>query len=259
MNLLSKTDEFFAPKLGKKVSAAVAVAVKKEKRRRYETQSQFIVDVYHELQTPLSILKGNIELLYKKIDGNKPGIKILETVDKTSDRISRIINDLLFLAKADFNQQAFIKKPVVFGKFLQEIYEDYQILVQNKNINFSFRNDDNVIILGDAEKLKILFLNLIVNALKHTPSGGEIELSLSKNNNHAEVIVNDTGCGILRKDLPNIFERFYRVERKELLGDKGTGLGLAICKKIVEKHEGEIDVESKLGRGTKFTVKLPII
>lgn len=233
----------------------------KERTRKlkqlHNYQLKFLTDLSHELQTPMSVLKGNLGLLHEKIGSNKTNNKILEAMDRSSDRVSKIINDLLFLVREDFKNKKFVKKPVNLTKLLQEIYEDFQILAWNRNIYFYFQKYGEMIALGDEEKLRELFINLISNALKYTSVGGKIEIRLSEKNNYAEVVVSDTGCGILQKDLPHIFERFYQVSKGQSKSE-GVGLGLAICKQIIESHDGKINVKTKMGEGSEFIVLLPI-
>ena len=229
----------------------------RELRRLYESHSRFLTDISHELQTPLAVLKGNVGLIKKENHKNHRNFKAMDNVEKIIDRMSRIISNLLSLMGADFGQQKLEKKAVRLDQLLQEIYEDCRILAQNKNVHFSLYTDDSMMILGDREKLRELFLNLVGNALKHTPAGREIKIDLYKENNQVKIAVRDTGHGISLEDLPHIFERFYRSSDK-MRRIEGIGLGLAICKQIVESHGGTITVESKPGKGSKFIVSLPI-
>ncbi len=227
----------------------------KELKHLYDAQSQFLSDISHELQTPLAVLEGNIGLIQKENGKGHPDSKAWETVDKTIGKMSHIIESLLSLARADSGEHVLEKNVVRLDQLLPEIYEDCQILAQNKNIGFHFQKDADATVLGSREKLKELFLNLVSNALKFTDAGGEIKIVLSKDAHKAKVTVSDTGCGIAEEDLPHIFERFYQSNDKKA---GGIGLGLAICKQIVQSHGGTITVRSQLGQGSQFIVSLPL-
>jgi signal transduction histidine kinase len=215
-----------------------------ELKKLYDAQSKFLANISHELQTPLAIIKGNIKL------------KALDVIDKATDRASRLVRDLLILAKADFGQQQLSMESVNLNHLIKEVYEQSKILAKDKKINFLLKEKDKLVVLGDRVKLKELFLNLISNAIKYTSSGGKIETILSRDAEKARIEISDTGCGIPKKDLPHIFERFYRVKSKKVLDNEGTGLGLAICKWIVRAHNGTIIAKSDLGKGSRFIVKI---
>lgn len=245
----------------KSYSGGLEEKVKKrtaELKQLFDSQSRFLFDISHELQTPLSVAKGNLELLSKKENFKKiSDLKILRIVNKTLDKMSLLINNLLSLARVDFSQNRLVKKPVKLDNLIGGLYDDCQILAENKKINFHFQKINSAIVLGDQERLKELFLNLISNALKYTNKGGKIEITLDKEGPYAAVKVSDTGRGIAKEDMPHIFERFYKLSTNEPTID-GFGLGLTICRQIAELHGGSIAVKSELGRGSEFIVKLPI-
>ena len=239
----------------------------KELKKLYDTQSRFLMDISHELQTPISVVKGNLDLLYKRIISKKEDapckkhVSVLKTVNRTLSKMSQLINNLLYLARTDFKQEKVKKEPVNLKELLMEVYEDCKVLGLDKDIDCcsDFRPKEDVWVLADPEKLKELFLNLIGNALKNTSCGGEIEIILhKKDEDRVEIVVCDTGCGISKEDLPHIFERFYRSKNKKISNPEGVGLGLAICKQIVSLCGGTIVAESNPGEGAKFIVNLPI-
>jgi two-component system phosphate regulon sensor histidine kinase PhoR len=144
-------------------------------------------------------------------------------------------------------------------ELLAGISEDILMICESEHISFQTSLSENMIMTGDKTKLRELFLNLLENAIKYNKPGGEINLSLTRAAETAQIKIQDTGIGIAPEHLPHIFERFYRVNASHSNGKTGSGLGLAICKHIVEMHNGKIEVESKLGGGSTFTVVLPLV
>jgi signal transduction histidine kinase len=219
----------------------------------YEAQSKFIADISHELQTPIAILRGNVEILEHHV---APEAKAsLRVITATLDSMARLVSSILESARLKFSKNKFHKTDVVVGALLEEVYEDCFILGEDRGVRLSCSSEAEVVVMGDKEKLKEVLFNLISNALKHTQPGGTISLFGKKSAAHAEIIVEDTGCGISPENLPNIFERFYRIDSS---GITGTGIGLHICRQIVEAHDGTITVESELGAGSRFTVRIPL-
>lgn len=233
-----------------------------EIRTMHEAQAKFVTDVSHELQTPVAVLKCNMDVLEGKRKGNRK--TALSVVVATVERMARMTDHLLAIARLNFSKEKLHKKEIVVENLLEEVYNDCVILAEDKGVTLSYRGAPAVIV-GDPDKLKEVILNLVSNALKHTPSGGTIKLTSTvseaqegagaQENARALVAVTDTGSGIAPEFLPHIFERFYRIDAN---GASGSGLGLDICKQIVEIHGGTIAAESELGKGSKFTVSLPI-
>jgi signal transduction histidine kinase len=225
-------------------------------RSMYESQSKFLTEVSHELQTPIAILRGNVEVLR---GGNREareyGLRVITT---TVNDMSRLINNLLESARLKFSKNIFYKKDVCVGVLLREIYEDCLILAEDKNIHFSVSSED-VWVSADGSKLKEVILNLISNALKHTPAEGSISLFGENKEGKVYISVADTGSGILPEDLNNIFERFYKIGDVDRSRDGNTGIGLNICRQIIEAHGGTIRAESEVGKGSTFIIQLPIL
>jgi len=220
-------------------------------KNMYEGQSRFLADLSHEFQTPISILKGNIECL-EKMD-NEKGKGEFYTIETTLDRLSRLVDNLLNIARLNSSKINLEKKPVNVERLLEQAYDDCLILARDKGVTISF-SSQKCFVFGSADKLKEVLLNLISNSLKHTLPGGTIMLSSKIINDEIEVRVADNGSGISSKNLPRIFERFYRIDSRESVG---TGLGLYICRQIIEAHGGTITAESKLGEGSCFIIHLP--
>ncbi|MFC1802001.1 ATP-binding protein [Patescibacteria group bacterium] len=212
-----------------------------------ESQKQIFVDISHNLQTPLTIIKSKLDLLKKTVKNDE-----LNLFERSLDDVSKFIYDMLRLVKTESGED-FEKKSFDFSSLLNELVEYFDILSKDKDILIKHSITPDIYIVGDKNKLEELITNLVSNAIKYISNEREIYINLKKIKNNIELVIEDTGIGIGEKYLPNIFNRFYRI-KDDNNSIKGTGLGLAICKDIVEKHNGEIIVESKLGKGTKFVI-----
>lgn len=224
--------------------------------RLQDEQRQMMVDIAHGLQTPLTVIKMKLGTLKKQA----PLQHHLETFEKSLDGVSRFIYDLLNLAKLETQKENFKKDSVDLSVLLRELVEYFEVLAHDLGITISAAIEPNVVLLGDKDTLNELVTNLVSNAFKYMGPRREkrVNIALVRRNGGAELIVEDTGIGIGSEDLPRIFNRFYRIKNPDTALPKGTGLGLAICKKIVERHNGTIEVESELGKGTKFTITFPL-
>jgi signal transduction histidine kinase len=150
-------------------------------------------------------------------------------------------------------------KPVQLDSLVAETVAQMTVLAQSKQLALSLERNDSSVITGDKDRLRELLLNLIENAIRYTPFGGGIAVSLSREEKKAILAVSDTGIGIPEEEIPKIFDRFYRSSDAHAMNPKGSGLGLPICQWIVISHGGQIDAESKLGKGTTFTVRFPLL
>ena len=175
-----------------------------------------------------------------------------------TQRMSRLVGDLLMLAQADLGHLPIIEGKVQLDALVLEVFEQAHVLSKGK-VNVHLGTLDEVTITGDSDRLKQLLLNLVTNGIKYSPEGGKLSISLETDETTARVNVSDTGEGIPAEDLPNIFDRFYRVDRARARAQGGAGLGLSIAKWIAEAHNGDITVESVEGEGTTFTLHLPIV
>ncbi len=222
----------------------------------FNTQRRFIVDVGHELRTPLTVIKGNVGLMRKLECGDD---EALDSIDDEVDRLNRMVGDLLLLAQAESGKLPLDRKLIELDTLLLEVLQQTQVLAANR-IALSLGEIDQVLVCGDRDRLKQVFLNLIGNAIKYTPVGGEVTASIGKSNGEAHVTIADNGPGIPVEDLPHIFERFYRTEKSRTRSKdgKGFGLGLSIAYWIVRHHGGRIEVQSEEGQGTSFSVRLPL-
>lgn len=223
----------------------------------FEQVQKFSADASHELRTPLTIMRGEIEVALRGAKLPKDVKELLISVHDELVRLSSIVESLMMLMKSDAGRLSFQFRDVNLSLLLKAIAEDTQLLAEPKNIAVSLHADEPVHIHGDPSRLQQLFLNIVENAVKYTPQRGSIALTLERINGDAVVRVSDTGVGIPSRDQAKIFERFYRVERKETAETSGSGLGLAIARWIAEAHHGAIEVQSRLHKGSTFIVTLP--
>jgi heavy metal sensor kinase len=217
---------------------------------------QFSFHVAHELKTPLTIIRGESELALKKertVDEYKQ--TIVTTIEE-SVRMLKTVEDLLLLSKVDYQPGVFKMEELDFTQFFKDVFEQTKMLARPKNITIQFSVPKNIILTmkADAVHLRRLFFNLIDNALKFTPAGGQVRLKARTDGTRIIVSVSDTGPGIPEEDLPKIFERFFSGDHEA----GGSGLGLSIAKSIAHVHGGDIEVESHLGQGSTFIVSLPL-
>jgi len=224
----------------------------------FNRERQFIADASHELRTPLAVVQGEATLALKKERNIEEYQKSLETISQETERLSSTLKRLLFLARDESIKQLEFEEVNLKG-LLAEVASDIEMLCEEKTLHFQLHVQDNLIIKGDEVSLRELFLNLLDNAIRYTPQGGDVSLTLGRKGNNAYVAVKDTGAGIPEEHLKHIFKRFYRVDKSRSRSEGGAGLGLSICQRIVEFHYGTIEVESKVGEGSTFSVLLPLI
>jgi len=219
---------------------------------------QFTDDASHELRTPLTLIQAAAEYSLRRERTNTELVDALEKILRESKRTSQLIDNLLLLARADSGKEVIAQEPVALNTVLREAVERASQLASAKNIKLASEiGDAPVTVTGDSALLQRLFLILIDNAIKYTPDKGAVTVSLQSNGDCAQVQVADTGIGISAEDLPHVFDRFWRADKVRSRDMGGTGLGLSIAKWIVEKSGGTIQVESVIGQGSKFEVKLP--
>ncbi|MCB0173074.1 MAG: HAMP domain-containing protein [Anaerolineae bacterium] len=221
----------------------------------FQAQIRLSADVSHELRTPLTAIRGNVDLL-RRGAANDPAelSEALSIIDGELDRMSRIVADLLLLSQADAGLSLRLE-PVELDTVVLEVYRQARVIANGIPIHLG--HEDQAIVRGDPDRLKQLLINLMTNAIKHTPFNGSITLSLYRDKEWVRVTVADTGRGIAPTALPHIFERFYQAQDSE--NQSGSGLGLSIAQWIAKAHGGEITVTSELGKGSTFTLWLPNI
>lgn len=237
--------------LGRMVSAFNDTLSRLEKL--FRAQRRFVGDVSHELRTPLTTIQGNLDLIRRYgMDA-----KSIQAAEGEVKRMTRLVGDLLLLAQADSGQMPLTNDLVDLDRLVLEVYSEAVMLGKSTH-HLKLGTFDQVQFYGDADRLKQLLLNLVTNAIKYTPEGGTIDITLIKTETEAQVAIADTGVGIPPEDLEHIFDRFYRVDKARSRAAGGSGLGLSIAKWIAEAHQGRITVKSKMGEGTTFTVILPL-
>ena len=221
----------------------------------FTSQQRFLADVSHELRTPLTVIKGNVNLMrrMKQMDEESLG-----TIEDEADRLTRLVGNLLLEAQAESGKLPLHFAPIELDTLLLEVFKEMRILARDR-VMIRLTEIDQIIVNGDRDRLKQVLINLVSNAIKYTPQGGEVYLSLGKVGGNARLIVRDTGQGISAEDLPHIFERFFRAEKSRTRSKTGGfGLGLSIAAWIVEHHGGKIEVDSAENKGSTFCIYLPM-
>jgi len=226
--------------------------------KAFRRQRQFTADASHELRTPLAVIEAESTLALRKQRTEDDYEKSLELISQEASYMSAVLDKLLMLARADAGEEKLSLDAVNLRELTVDLAPDIEILCREKGLNFEFGPLENLVIRGDKVKLKQLFLNLFENAVKYTAAGGTVSVSLSRSEKTAVTAITDTGTGIPQDHMPQIFERFYRVDKARSRSDRGIGLGLSISQHIAEAHHGKIEVESQVGKGSTFSVLLPL-
>jgi heavy metal sensor kinase len=219
---------------------------------------QFSADASHELQTPLTILKGEMEVALRSPRDPEEYQRVLNSALEEVDRIARLVEGLLLLSRADAGVLKMDRRSMDLGQLVEEVYGQVKILADTQNINLLLGQVASVSIRGDQEHLRRLLLNLVDNGIKYTPSGGQVTISLQEDGGWVSVKIEDTGIGISSDDQERLFLPFYRAGDARLRGKEGVGLGLSIAKSIAEAHGAKINIESTVGQGSVFTVLFPV-
>jgi len=222
------------------------------------SQKRFLADASHEMRSPLTIMKGDIEIALRRERDNAEYKRVLESNLEEIDRLEFLVKDLMFLARTDASELVLNVSPVELCGVLDEVCLKLAPMALQKKIDLDFDNTcpEKGLVDADRDRLVQLFVNLIENALRYTPGGGRVSVELKRIADVFKVVVSDTGMGIPEEELERIFDRFYRVDKARARASGGTGLGLCICKWIVDAHKGEISIKSAEGMGTEVTVML---
>jgi two-component system sensor histidine kinase ResE len=230
-----------------------------EERRLDKLRKDFIANVSHELRTPISMLQGYSEAIVDDIASTDDEKKeIAQVIHDESLRMGRLVNDLLDLARMEAGHISLNLEEISVTNFIDKINRKFQGLAKEKMISLKANIDlDETIYVLDPDKIEQVLTNLIDNAIRHTSENGTVSIVVANNENGISLKVQDSGSGIPEEDLPFVFERFYKADKARTRGRAGTGLGLAIAKNIVEAHQGKIQVHSKIGEGTTFSIFLP--
>jgi two-component system, OmpR family, sensor kinase len=222
----------------------------------FSAQRRFVADVSHELRTPLTAMRGNLEILRRGAAREPAALdESLGAMEREANRLVRLVGDLLLLAHAEAGLDI-RHEPVALDDLVLEVVRELHPLADG--VALTPQISEQVEAVGDRDRLKQALLNIVVNALQHTPSGGCVRVALDRVDGHAELRVSDTGEGIVAEDLARVFDRFYRADKARSRATGGAGLGLAIVKWIAEAHGGSVKVTSAPGQGSTFVLALPL-
>ena len=223
-------------------------------------QHQFIADVSHELRTPLTVLRGSLEVA---LEEERPAEEYREAIGNAIlevRHLARISQNLLFLTRGESGRVTLSFANLDLGRFVTETVKDFVPAAADRGLELSSEVPDlPVYVFADSGRLQQVLHNLMENSLRYTDSGGRIVVRVGTAPGEAQIAVEDTGVGIPESDVPYVFERFYRSKRSRAANPGGSGLGLSIVRWIVEAHKGKVTVESQVGKGSTFTVHLPVI
>jgi heavy metal sensor kinase len=240
--------------------AAVLNEMFERLQQSFERQARFTADASHELRTPLSILYTNLQLALSRPRSAEEYQETLQSGLKAAARMRNLIDGLLMLARADAGRLDLRPQSVDLGQVAVDVVEQYAPAAQSAGVRLVAEPPAKpVSVPGDSILLARVVSNLVSNALRHTPSGGQVRVTVSADDKSALLTVADTGCGIPLADQARIFERFYRVDTARARSTGGCGLGLAITKSVVEAHQGTIAVTSRPERGASFLIRLPLV
>ena len=227
-------------------------------KEAWNRQKAFVADASHELRTPLSVIETTIDLLSNRRENTIASqIKWLENIQTENKRMTKLVSDLLLLARADSDQDTLKLKTFPLHTALLEAYIPFEALALQKGIHLQAFSGDQVDFYGDEAKIKQLAVILVDNGIKYTPSGGYVGMTLKGIGDSVEICVADSGEGISGEHISKIFQRFYRVDKSRSRKDGSVGLGLSIAEWIVKQHSGHINVESSKGKGSTFHIYLP--
>ena len=229
---------------------------------RYEldkSRREFVADVSHELRTPLTGIKGAVETVLENptLDEDTKN-NFLEMAIEECDRMTRLVGDLLVLSRLDNKKTSWKIETFDAERFIEHIYDVMSVSAKERAQTLTMKCESDIPdVTADKEKLQQVIINIVSNAIKYTPKGGNVAITAKNSGEFFLISVSDNGIGIPKDDLPRIFERFYRVEKSRTSDAGGTGLGLAIAKEIIDAHGGDIKIDSEIGRGTHVDVFIP--
>ena len=223
----------------------------------FESMRGFVADASHELRTPLAIIRGEADVALSEDRAPAEYRDALVIIQDEAKRVSRIVDDMMALARADAGQRKLRIEEFYLNDLVEECCKAATVLALTKGVSLSTDPMPDISFRGDQDLLRRMFLNLLDNAIKYTPAGGSVSVAVECEHACVQLIVADTGIGIAAIHAEHVFDRFYRVEKARSRADGGTGLGLAIAKWVAESHNGSIELSSRPGLGSTFTVSLP--
>lgn len=224
----------------------------------FETQRRFTADASHEICTPLTILKGDTEVALLERRTAHEYETLLRSNLEEIERLSKLTTDLLWLARSDAGEQEVEEELLFLNDLAADVFKRLKQVADEKGVQMSFNSSEMVLSVGDQVAIQRIIFNLVSNAIRYTERGGRVKITLGYTSDKmARFEVADTGVGIPPEALPHIFDRFYRADNARAAEPSGSGLGLAICQTIAATHGGRIEVESRQGYGSRFTLILP--
>lgn len=227
-------------------------------QKTLDSQKRFIADASHELRTPLTILKTDLEVALRSKTSTDEHSAILTSNLEEVERMRRIVEDLLMLSRIDNDQEILQFSKTDIAGLMQKSVKRMKKYAESRNVCISASAEGPVYVLGDPDKLQQALSNVLKNAIDYSKDKGEVHISLTKADRQANIVVEDNGIGISADDLTHIFDRFYRADKSRSRRQGGSGLGLPIIKWIIQKHHGNISVQSSPDKGTKLTINLPL-
>jgi two-component system phosphate regulon sensor histidine kinase PhoR len=225
--------------------------------RLEEARRNFVADVSHELRTPLTVFRGYLETLQDLAMPDSTWARPISEMSKQSARMQNLVDDLLAVSRLEMAQDKPPADVVSVAELLADICAEAESMAQKTNHEISLNANPNIGLRGDRRELRSAFSNLIFNALNHTPAGTHIRVNWDGDATQASMSVEDDGMGIAPRHLPRLTDRFYRVDASRSRGSGGTGLGLTIVKQVLERYGAELRIESKAGRGSRFSCRFP--
>lgn len=228
--------------------------------RAFDEVRQFSSDAAHELKTPLTALRGEMEVALRKEREPAEYRAVLASGLEEAAKLERIVDDLLLLARMDASSRGLFSELIALDEVVLEAHEETRLLAERTRVSLVLKKLDQVRVKGNAMLLRRLLVNLIDNGIKYNRPGGSVSVTLELRGEEGEarLVVEDTGIGIPVESLPHLFDRFYRVDKARSRDVGGTGLGLAIVRRVAEAHGGTVTAESTVGEGSRFTVVLPV-
>ncbi len=227
-------------------------------QKALDSQKRFIADASHELRTPLTILKTDLEVALRAETGTDEHSAILTSNLEEVERMRRIVEDLLMLSRIDNNQEILQFSKTDIASLMQKSVERMKKYAESRNVYVLVSAEEPVYVLGDPDKLQQALSNILKNAIDYSKDEGEVHFSLTRTDRQANVVIEDNGIGISAEDLTHIFDRFYRADKSRSHRQGGSGLGLSIVKWVIQKHRGNISIQSSPDKGTKLTINLPL-
>ncbi len=231
-----------------------------QQRRSEQMRREFVANVSHELRTPITNVRGYAETLTELGESIDPGDRehFLKVILNESDRMTKIVQDLLLLSKLDAGETELVTEDFDLCLSARNICDAMLLNVQKRGMTMELETPEQpVLCRGDRARIEQVIVNVVTNAIRYTPDGGDIRVRVGQGGETVWISVKDTGIGIPKDDIPRIFDRFYRVDKARSRSLGGSGLGLSIAREIVDRHGGSIEIESEPGKGTEVTVSLP--